>query len=900
MILILILLLLAPSLYSQGDLYLVFGSDTSIWDGMSTTRYVSHYQPETYSAPASNAAVVINETFRAPLRDSGGRSMPFTWWMHSGNLFRHADNCDVPLANTIALHLMKRYHGERLARVGDELSLHYHTWDWTDENGDGIFCWNQARSFEQCREDFDLTLCHYLLEEEVFPVSFRSGWHYMDNSWQAYLDELLPFSLHNAYPSKKLTSEEPTNNIYDWSLATSRWVPYQPSPANYQLPGGSRGWNVRCIYLNSLKSTTVDNMFAGAAAGEDQLACLWSHLPETDFPEQILKAHALIVEAAKRYPRVRFHYMTAVDGYQAWLKTSDKQAPELTFTDMGPADRPVFLIRTDEPIFQKQPFVAIKDIYNRYRILPCARTAATTWEAVSPLGRDHLVKAGVALCDTVGNQTIQLIRYLPDDIFLDNESSAYREQTPIFSTIDKFAWGTDARAATIAGGDSAVVRYELPVREKRAYQLFCQFAPTASQTDTLTAIVTQSGRIVWKKTITGAQAAKRWHRIAVCELDPAGSPAFYMIAHNRGAAAREFSLDALRITPIIPDRQLEVTPELFHFGETSLFTRVVKPLQIRNAGSGPLAIHSISIRDSHFQLSTAGPLTIPPFGSIDLTVEFYADRAITATDSLVIVSDDPAAPRRALPLIVEASAFFVTVDNDDYGSYYEYGKWAKSSAEAYGESSRYSALGSPKASWAQFSATLPRSGTYAVSIIVPATVNATDHALYKILGQGRTIDSLYIDQNAGSGGWVELGRYDLLAGRPVFVQVIHVGGQTAGAVLRADAVRFLLQSESTGLARAEDSLPAGAARLLPNYPNPFNASTTIRYLLPAAGDIRLEIYDLQGRRVRSLHQGPQAAGEHAAVWDSCDEAGRVVASGLYFSRLSGEGFTRSRRMFLVR
>lgn len=900
MILILILLLFAFPLHGQGDLYLVFGSDTSIWDGMSTTNFVSHYRPDTYSAPASNAAVVIDEGFRARLRDSDGRPMPFTWWMHSGNLFRHADNCDVPLANTIALHLMKRYHGDRIARVGGELTLHYHTWDWTDENGDGIYCWNQARNFEQCREDFDLTLCHYLLEEEVFPVSFRSGWHYMDNNWQAYLDELLPFSLHSAYPSKKLTSEEPTNNIYDWSQATSRWVPYQPSPENYQLPGGSRGWNVRCIYMGGLRQATVDGMFAAASAGEDQLACLWSHLPETDFPEQITKAHELIVDAAKRYPKVRFHYMTAVGGYQAWLKTGDRQAPLLTFRDNGPAEQPVYSIETDEPIFQKQPFIAIKDIYSRYQILPCTRTGAFTWEAVSPLGRDRLVKAGVALCDTVGNQALQLIRYLPEDIFLDNESGAYREQTPLFSTIDDYAWGTNARAAAIPGGDSAVVRFELPVRERRTYQLLCQFAPTAHPTDSLTAILTQFSRIVWRQEITGPKAAKRWHLVTVSELDPAGAPALYMIAHNRGTAVRNFSLDALRITPIIPERLLEVSPELVHFGETSLYTRVEKNLLIRNAGSGPLTIHSISSRMGLFQLSAAGPLTIPPFSSIDLTVAFESDRAVMATDTLVIASDDPVMPRRALPLTVEASAFFVTVDDTDPVSYFEYGGWSTSVTEAYGERSRYIFLGGHQGAWAQFTATLPRSGTYAVSFILPKTENATNHALYKIFAQGRTIDSLYVDQNAGSGRWIELGRYEFSAGSPVFVQVIHAGGQTAGAVLRADAVRFILQGESTGLARLENGALPGEARLLPNYPNPFNSSTTICYSLPAAAEACLQVYDLHGRRVRTLSRGIQTAGEHEVAWDGCDEAGRVVASGLYFYKLSGEGFSLSRRMFLVR
>ena len=574
----------AFSLPAQGDIYLVFGSDTSIWDGLNVSDYICHYKPETYSAPSSNAAQVISEGFRARLLDSFNQPMPLTWWMHSGNVFRHADNCDVPLPNTIAMHLMKRYHGQAISRVGDELSLHYHTWDWTDENGDGLYCWNQARNFEQCREDFNLTLCHYLLEEEVFPVSFRSGWHYMDNNWQAYLDELLPFCLHDAWPSKRTYDDEPTDNIYDWSLSSSAWVPFHPSLENYQLPGGAKGWNVRCAYLGGVTPSLIDQMFARAAAGTDQLACLWSHLPETDFPDQLLRAHEIIVAAGKRYPGVRFHYKTAVDAFQSWLHTSDTQPPALTFVDKGSAEYPVFLIQTDEPIFQKQPFVAIKDIYNRYQIVPCSSVGANTWEAVSPLARRQLAKAGVALTDTVGNQALQLIRYLPEEIFLDNESDGYRELIGQFVTQDSYAWGTDARTACVAGGDSAVIRYQLPVSENRNYQLFCQFAPAANPAESLTVVLSQHGQIVWRKGISGAMAAKRWHRISASELDPAGEPALYFIAHNPLSTICDFCLDGVRISALIPDRQLAVAPNFCHFGETSLFTRVEKSLTIENNG----------------------------------------------------------------------------------------------------------------------------------------------------------------------------------------------------------------------------------------------------------------------------------------------------------------------------
>jgi hypothetical protein len=77
----------------------------------------------------------------------------------------------------------------------------------------------------------------------------------------------------------------------------------------------------------------------------------------------------------------------------------------------------------------------------------------------------------------------------------------------------------------------------------------------------------------------------------------------------------------------------------------------------------------------------------------------------------------------------------------------------------------------------------------------------------------------------------------------------------------------------------------GVAVLSQNAPNPFNPRTTIRFTLPADGGARLAIYDLAGRLVRTLVAGSLAAGEHEAVWDGCDDAGRAQASGSYLARL---------------
>ncbi|MDA0337871.1 MAG: T9SS type A sorting domain-containing protein, partial [bacterium] len=91
------------------------------------------------------------------------------------------------------------------------------------------------------------------------------------------------------------------------------------------------------------------------------------------------------------------------------------------------------------------------------------------------------------------------------------------------------------------------------------------------------------------------------------------------------------------------------------------------------------------------------------------------------------------------------------------------------------------------------------------------------------------------------------------------------------------------------LAMAEEylGLPLTPA-LAQNYPNPFNSSTTIPFALPADGQVRLEIFDVLGQRIRTLAAQDVQAGLHHVTWDGTDGAGRHVAGGPYFLRLSVE------------
>jgi len=89
-------------------------------------------------------------------------------------------------------------------------------------------------------------------------------------------------------------------------------------------------------------------------------------------------------------------------------------------------------------------------------------------------------------------------------------------------------------------------------------------------------------------------------------------------------------------------------------------------------------------------------------------------------------------------------------------------------------------------------------------------------------------------------------------------------------------------------------------RLEQNVPNPFNPTTLITYEVAGDALVRLVVFDVSGRRVRTLVNRAQAPGRYDAVWDGRDEGGRAVSSGVYFYRLESSGFTQTRRMVLLK
>ncbi len=113
-------------------------------------------------------------------------------------------------------------------------------------------------------------------------------------------------------------------------------------------------------------------------------------------------------------------------------------------------------------------------------------------------------------------------------------------------------------------------------------------------------------------------------------------------------------------------------------------------------------------------------------------------------------------------------------------------------------------------------------------------------------------------------------------------------------------VEFMMGDTPTGTDNDDPTVLPTEFAVGQNYPNPFNAATTISFALPRSADVRLDIFNILGQKVRTLADQPMEPGMHRIEWDSKDERGYPVASGIYLYRLRAGEYSTTRKMVLIK
>jgi len=155
----------------------------------------------------------------------------------------------------------------------------------------------------------------------------------------------------------------------------------------------------------------------------------------------------------------------------------------------------------------------------------------------------------------------------------------------------------------------------------------------------------------------------------------------------------------------------------------------------------------------------------------------------------------------------------------------------------------------------------------------------------------------------GAGFQIFTGPFTLAPRDSQWVMMVLIAAQgedsrSALTMLRQKAE--ILRSMSYSRLTAQFTTDSGAFILHQNIPNPFNASTILRYELAEETHIKLDIYNLLGQKIKTLIDDVQPVGLHEIPWEGLNEDGVKASSGIYFYRLKTSNFVDIKKMSLLR
>jgi len=197
-------------------------------------------------------------------------------------------------------------------------------------------------------------------------------------------------------------------------------------------------------------------------------------------------------------------------------------------------------------------------------------------------------------------------------------------------------------------------------------------------------------------------------------------------------------------------------------------------------------------------------------------------------------------------------------------------------------------------------------GTFNAVVGVKDRIYKINHltGTYTLVGQtglGTVVNSIFFDESCKLYGTVNVtGSNDNF----ISIDTVKATGTVIGSVgLKKISGMAYLPGKLTDVKNSNNTVPKEFS-LSQNYPNPFNPTTTINYSIPQAGSVKITIYNLLGENVKTLFDGNKTAGNYQINWNSADDSGNRVVSGIYFyeMKFSSENgsFTDIKKMSLLK
>jgi hypothetical protein len=423
-------------------------------------------------------------------------------------------------------------------------------------------------------------------------------------------------------------------------------------------------------------------------------------------------------------------------------------------------------------------------------------------------------------------------------------------------------------------------------------------------------------------------------------------------------------LDLLRIRKVPTGPSIATLPALnfgnvsIYPNQRLIDNNYHKDIEISSNGESALRIDSIVIFNKRYY-SLAGLPTLPTLlpainGTMKFTVNFTPDTIASALNTtLRIYSNDTTQNPIVVSLTGGGAGTVLTLEESNSQSAYLYpagpvtypdlfnmNKWQTVANSGSGNSRLvgyiYYLNGDPatsnKSAYVEYFPAIPtlqgegpKLDTFAVYAQMSAgSSNSSPRAKYTIFpgGGGAPVESVINQNNRGSlvflgnhvflrsnnrdvhggsaiNGYIRLENDTALVNAYYKDSLVNVAKRDT-FVLRADAIFLFEANIVTGVGyEVGPTLPADYS-LSQNYPNPFNPSTKIEFALPTSDNVRLTIYDILGREVRTLINDQYNAGAYSVQWDGKNNLGRQVATGMYIYHLRAGQFSQTKKMMLMK
>jgi len=314
--------------------------------------------------------------------------------------------------------------------------------------------------------------------------------------------------------------------------------------------------------------------------------------------------------------------------------------------------------------------------------------------------------------------------------------------------------------------------------------------------------------------------------------------------------------------PGSPEPNITVEPESLIFDTTAVGSSSVDMLSITNTGSDTLLIYNLFSPDSIFSVNTDSLNVLPGDDQIVL-VTFVPNQPTDYSSDLFIVNNDPETD--TLVVLLTGVGFIRAPEISVDPIYLAFDTTAAGSSNL-------------------------------KLLTIYNTGNAT-----------LTISNISSTESVFS---TNLTSYDIQSGDSQMVQVAFT--PTEPIIYTSNL--FVISNDSemdtlivpvsgVGIMLARIELDAQLPHILvlyPNYPNPFNPVTTLRYDLPETGLVTITIYDMLGRQVKTLMDQTQDAGYKSLIWDATNNYGKPVSAGIYLYQIQAGEYMQTKKMVLLK